>query len=166
MNLANNLPKDIIEYFGKPVDSIESYLLSLPPELARIALTHGCWGLGPKIADSIILSTFKATHFIPCDIHLRTVLSRLGLIEKSFIKMPEKSLCSKFLCDSALSKKFNIKLCPRAKNESCIRKKLSHLKELGGWFQTLIYLHGKNYCKTLKPRCALCPIKEFCIKAI
>ncbi|MEM3653309.1 MAG: hypothetical protein QW723_01165, partial [Candidatus Bathyarchaeia archaeon] len=97
IKLSNNLPKEIINNFGIPSMSIENYLLSLPPELARISLIHGCWGIGPKIADSIILSTFKATHFIPCDTHLKTVLSRLGLIEDLLVKMPEKSLCSKFL---------------------------------------------------------------------
>jgi endonuclease III len=166
MNLSNNLPKEIIKNFGIPFTPIENYLLSLPPELARISLIHGCWGIGPKIADSIILSTFNATHFIPCDTHLKTVLSRLGLINDSFIKMPKKILCSKFLCEPILSKKFNISLCPMAKNKSCIRKRLEFLKEIGGWFQTLIYLHGRNYCKTLKPKCTICPIKKFCAKAV
>ncbi|MEM1524756.1 MAG: hypothetical protein QW618_01305, partial [Nitrososphaerales archaeon] len=73
IELINHLPEKIVKVFGNPKSPFEEYILMLPPKVARILLINGCWGLGPKTVDSLILSTFKATDFIPCDTHLQSV---------------------------------------------------------------------------------------------
>lgn len=122
-------------------------LFKLSPEDARIKLMS-CYGLGPKTIDSLILSTFKAPHFIPCDVHLKNVFGRLELIDKNS-KMPLKSYCIRYPCEA----------CPRAR--VCIRGKLSFLGELGGWMQTLAYLHGKRYCHSNAPKCSACRLCSY-----
>ena len=122
-------------------------ILKLSPEAARKALMC-CFGLGPKTIDSLILSTFKAPHFIPCDVHLKTVVERLGLIEDNLkLEMPAKPFCTRYICGSCIRSKI------------CIRSKLSFLGELGGWLQTLAYLHGQSYCHSYAPRCKECKVK-------
>jgi len=146
--------KEIIERFGAPCEPISSYILGMPPEIARLILLSA-WGIGPKVADSTILSTFKAPHFIPCDVHLRKFIKRLRLAEG--FRMPEKSICKKFLCGGEPS--LGLDPCP---SQKCIRAILRPLGELGGWMQTLIYLHGKEYCKSTRPRCSECPLRNLC----
>ncbi|MEM2340768.1 MAG: hypothetical protein QXV89_05590 [Candidatus Bathyarchaeia archaeon] len=159
LGLGGRLPRGIVERFGAPEGAIGEYLLRLPPELARLALISGCWGIGPKTADSIMLSTFKAPHLIPCDSHLRSVALRLGLADEG-LRMPRADLCSKFLCDRGPQGPYGIDPCPRF--ASCLRGGLAWLGDLGGWFQTLAYIHGRAYCRTLRPKCRGCPIEEVC----
>ncbi|MEM3462123.1 MAG: hypothetical protein QXJ15_00405 [Candidatus Bathyarchaeia archaeon] len=159
LELGGRLPRAIVERFGAPDGPIGGYLLRLPPELARIALIGGCWGIGPKTADSIVLSTFKAPRFIPCDSHLRSVALRLGLADEG-LKMPRADLCSKFICDRGPQGPYGIDPCPRF--ASCLRGGLAWLGDLGGWFQTLAYIHGRAHCRALRPRCRGCPIEGVC----
>lgn len=158
------IPKTIIERIGLPNTPTQELILFLPPELARITLNYGVWGMGPKTIDSLILSIHKAIHFIPCDTHLRIVSERLGLIEKDEVIMPIKHYCARYACTLKASKNYNLPLCPLAKDNICIRSKLSYLDKLGGWFQTIAYLHGREYCKIKNPRCSKCPIKNICYK--
>lgn len=162
IELPKNLPERVSELFGVPHVPAEEFILLLSPELARLSLIHGCWGLGPKMADSIVLSTFKATHFIPCDVHLRSVAQRLNLVDVEGAKMPSKRLCSLYVCDEETSRQFDIPLCPLSKSGGCIRARFAPLGLLGGWLQTLTYLHGRAYCRTLAPRCGECPLKRVC----
>ncbi len=159
LELGGRLPRAIVERFGAPEGSIANYLLGLPPELARIALISGCWGIGPKTADSIILSAFKAPRFIPCDSHLRSVALRLGLAGEG-LRMPRADLCSKFICDPSPQGSYGIDPCPGL--ASCLRGGLAWLGDLGGWFQTLAYIHGRAHCRALRPRCRECPIEGLC----
>jgi len=154
------LPKQVLDWVGPPETPTEEYIQMLPPELARLTLIRGCWGLGPKIVDSLLLSTSKATHFIPCDTHLYSVAKRLGLDNVEEARMPQKTRCSRFLCDKENSKKYKIALCPQAEN--CLKVRLFHLGKLGGWVQTLTYLHGKFYCRTINPKCETCPLNAVC----
>jgi endonuclease III len=123
-------------------------------EITRLILLSA-WGIGPKVADSMILSTFKALHFIPCDVHLRKFITKLKLAED--FRMPEKNICKKFLCGGEPA--LGLDPCP---SRRCLRAILRPLGELGGWMQTLIYLHGKEYCKSMRPRCSECPLKNLC----
>lgn len=154
------LPKQVLDWVGPPETPTEEFIQMLPPELARLTLIGGCWGLGPKIVDSLLLSTSKATHLIPCDTHLYSVAKRLGLDNAEEARMPQKTLCSRFLCGKENSKKYKIALCPQA--ESCLKVRLFPLGKLGGWVQTLTYLHGKFYCRTINPKCVTCPLKAVC----
>ncbi|MEM3867097.1 MAG: hypothetical protein QXL69_06905 [Candidatus Bathyarchaeia archaeon] len=160
LNLSKYLHEKVKYLIGEPYVPPEEFILWLPSELARLTLIKGCWGIGPKIADSIILTTFKSTNTIPCDTHMKTVAIRLGFVD--YAVMPEKRFCSKFLCDYKASLIFNIPLCPKAERSLCLKTKLNYFKELGGWIQTLIYLHGKKFCKVNKPLCKICPIKKEC----
>lgn len=145
---------EIIKRFGIPWKPISEYILNLPPEIARLILLSA-WGIGPKVADSTILSTFRAPHFIPCDIHLRIFVERLSLVED--LRMPEKAYCRKFLCGNESA--WGLSPCS---SDKCLRAILRSLGECGGWIQTLIYLHGKEYCRSMKPRCSECPLKKSC----
>lgn len=135
-------------------------LLEKSPEEARVELIGKCWGIGPKVADSIILTTFKAPHFLPCDTHLRTVLGRLGFTPQAK-RLPSSNYCSKFTCTEEASIKTRIALCPLA--DDCLRPYLQSIfKDLSGWVQTLAYLFGKAYCRALKPKCRDCTLKSYC----
>jgi endonuclease III len=158
--LSKRLHEKVKELIGEPYVPPEEFILWLPPELARLTLINGCWGLGPKVTDSIILTTFKSTNVIPCDAHMKNVSIRLDLVKQA--EMPEKRFCSKFICDSKDALKFNLPLCPKAERKTCLRVKLSYFKDLGGWIQSLIYLHGRKFCKVNKPLCWVCPIKKEC----
>ena len=156
------LPRRVLELIGEPYVPAEEFLLWLTPELARMTLIRGCWGIGPKVADSIVLSTFKASHFIPCDTHLRTVAERLELANMEGAKMPSKDLCSKHVCDQKTSIQFNVPLCSWSANGTCLRSRLMYLLKTSGWVQTLTYLHGERFCKAHSPKCKICPIKSVC----
>lgn len=158
---VDRLPERVLEMLGSPTVPPEELLLWLAPELARLTLIRGCWGVGPKTADSIIMSTFKASHFIPCDTHLYTVLTRLGLIDED-VRMPNKALCSQYVCDQRTSRRLKVPLCPWARDQVCLRSRLAYFKKLGGWLQTLAYMHGKRYCRTIGPKCGECPVKRVC----
>lgn len=148
-----------LNFIARRERTTEEILSRVDPWISRLILLNLCWGLGPKAADSIILSTRKAPEFIPCDIHLRTVATRLRLISEKDL-MPRKELCSKYVCDEKAGSDYGIALCPVMKE--CMRSHLAYLGELGGWFQTLSYLHGSSFCKARAPDCAKCPMKEFC----
>ncbi|HID16782.1 TPA: hypothetical protein EYP26_00650 [Candidatus Bathyarchaeota archaeon] len=149
LSTSKRLPNEVKDLIGKPYVPPEEFLLWLPPELARLTLIRCCWAVGPKVADSIILTTFKATSFVPCDAHARLVSIRLGLVNSEGLGMPEKRYCAKFLCEPQASATLRIPLCPKAKEGACLRAALTSLfKDLGGWIQTLIYLHGKKFCKS------------------
>jgi len=156
------LPKEVLDLIGEPYVPAEEFLLWLTPELARMTLIRGCWGIGAKIADSIVLSTFKASHFIPCDTHLRTVAERLRLADMEGTKMPSKVLCSKYVCDQKTSTQFKVPLCSSSANGTCLRSRLMYLLKTSGWVQTLVYLHGERFCKTYSPKCKICPVKSVC----
>jgi len=157
---TEKLPKQVLDWVGPPMAPTEEFILMLPPELARLTLIRCCWGLGPKIVDSLLLSTSKATHIIPCDIHLYSVAKRLELGALEDAKMPQKTLCSRFVCDKETAGRFKVALCPQA--ETCLKNRLAHFGKLGGWIQTLTYLHGRSYCRTRSPRCEKCPVEETC----
>jgi len=131
----------------------------IPPQIARIVLISLVKGIGPKTADSYLLNTSFHTDIVPVDTHLKNVTKRLLLREESF-KIPQSSLCSKYSCTEMFSRKLRIPLCPISSR--CIRSKILELGDLAGWFQTLSYLFGRDYCRKNKPRCNICPLKKDC----
>ncbi len=143
------------EHF-KGLSALHRSIISKPPEVARVMLMK-IWGIGSKVADSLILSTFRATHFAPCDTHLIKLVKALDLIRG--FKLPNKNLCMRFAC----SRKPIAGLQPCPQYNTCLRGILSSsLEGLAGWFQTLAYLHGRRYCTRIKPRCRSCPLKTLC----
>ena len=123
-------------------------------------MLRGCRYLGPKAADALILDSFKAPHFIPCDVHLRTVARRLQLAPEG-LAVPDKQRCSRYTCIEGVVE--GVKGCPRANN--CLRAWMMGLSEAGGWFQTLCYIHGSSTCRTASPRCSSCLIASQCPSA-
>jgi len=147
--------RSVIDLFGD-LNKFCQEAITKPPEAARIMLLR-IWGVGPKIADSIILSTFKASYFAPCDTHLVKLVKALDLARG--FKLPKPDSCIKFAC----SKDPIAGLRPCPQYHVCLRGILSSsLGELAGWFQTLAYLHGRRYCRRIKPRCESCPLKSLC----
>lgn len=143
------------ELFGS-LRSFQERVLRMRPESARTVLMK-VWGVGSKVADSLILSAFKATHFAPCDTHLVRLIKALEPIRG--FRLPDEKLCVKHACSDKLVEGFPS--CPQYR--SCLRGKLSSsLGELAGWFQTLAYIHGRLYCRKVKPRCDRCPLKPIC----
>jgi endonuclease III len=157
---VGDLPAHLREFVddGK---TTEKLLGKIDPRIARLVLMNLCWGLGPKTIDSIILSTYKAPDFMPCDTHLRIVANRMGLV-KGESRMPDKARCSKCVCDEATKVEYSFPLCPMAKEKSCLRSSLAYFGEMGGWFQTIAYLHGKSFCRKRYPKCNFCPINDVC----
>ena len=149
--------RGIIRRFGSLEDWVEG-LAAKPPELARLTLLS-VEGIGPKLADSIILSISRAPHFAPCDVHLARLVRRTGLIPD--FKLPVKSLCARYICVEDLAERYGLSPCPL--RGSCLRAILtSRLGMLAGWFQTLAYLHGRSFCRAVKPACDKCLLKDFC----
>lgn len=132
-------------------------ITSLPPELVRVLLLRACRYVGPKTVDSLILSSFKAPHFAPCDVHFRNIVMKLKLA-KSNLVFPEKRFCSRFSC--IIQPFENLEKC--LNQSRCLRASLSWLKDLGGWIQTLCYLHGSSICRTRNPKCSMCSLIKFC----
>lgn len=121
-----------------------------PWKLRRLLLL--CKGIGVKIANSIIMVTTGDTSFAPLDTHLITVSNRLGIINEEY-KIPEKKFCIKYECSK----------CPR--REKCIESLLrSKLGKLAGWYQTLVYLHGRFLCRKDRPKCDRCPLQNICTR--
>ncbi len=141
----------------RPIIKYPADLVNLNPNVARVLLLRACRYLGPKAVDSLILSSFKAPTFIPCDVHLKTVTLRLGLVQAD-LTFPEKAFCKRFSCSAQPLKE--LETCPRSNR--CLRSSLSWLGELGGWFQTLCYIHGSSTCRTATPRCDECSLKNLC----
>ena len=151
---------NIIKLFGRPGRSPSEYILSLPPELARLVLLS-IKGIGPKTADSILLSTSTGLENVPCDVHLVKFVNRMGILER--FREPEKNFCRRFLCKPESAERWGIPVCPRAVKGECIRYELlKYFGALGGWVQTLIYLHGRDFCKSINPRCRECPLRDLC----
>ena len=150
----------ILKLFGRPRRDLPRYILSLPPDLARLVLLS-VKGVGPKTADSILLTTSTSLESIPCDVHLVKFIDRMGILKG--LKRPEKSLCRRFLCRPEYAERWGIPACPRAIGDECIRYELlKYFKGLAGWFQTLIYLHGRDFCRSIKPRCRECSLRDLC----
>ena len=145
--------RDFLEKIG------QENIVEMDPDLVRLYLIDKCWGIGPKVADSILLNCFKPAKFIPCDVHLVSFVRRTKLVEK--FRLPRKDYCRRFVCTKESSRKTGFEICPISKE--CLRAiLLEKLGEFSGWFQTLVYLHGRDFCKPI-PRCEKCPVKEFCI---
>lgn len=114
-----------------------------------------CWGVGPKIADAILLFTTKSPWIVPCDAHLQRVSKRLGWVEYN-VRLPAKTLCLNYHCDEC-----NDRYGP------CLREVIRNLFHgFGGWVQTLTYLFGSSLCTSRKPKCHLCHpvLREYCIE--
>ncbi|MEM2213987.1 MAG: hypothetical protein QXD66_04870 [Candidatus Nezhaarchaeales archaeon] len=112
-----------------------------------------CWGVGPKIADAVLLFTTKSPYIVPCDVHLQRVSKRLGWIDYN-VRLPAKTLCLAYYCDECINK-----------YGPCLREVIKSLfPGFGGWIQTLTYLFGSSICTSRKPKCYLChPIlREYC----
>lgn len=154
---AVSVLRRIVRRFGSLRDWARD-AASKPPELARLALLS-VKGIGPKLADSVILSISRAPHFAPCDAHLARLVRRLGLIPG--FRLPVKSLCARYACVEDLAERYGLKPCPI--RGSCLRGILtSRLGPLAGWFQTLAYLHGRSFCRASKPDCDRCPLRRLC----
>ena len=89
-------------------------------------------GIGPKTAD-VFLLTVRGYPTFPIDTHIRRVLTRIGCIE------------------------------PKETYES-IREKV--LKELPSHMllkaHIILIIHGRSICKSRKPKCNLCPLRDLC----
>ncbi|MEM4575921.1 MAG: hypothetical protein QW701_00515 [Candidatus Nezhaarchaeales archaeon] len=112
-----------------------------------------CWGVGPKIADAVLLFTTKSSWIVPCDTHLWRVSRRLGWASQED-RLPTKTLCLSYYCDECVDK-----------YGPCLRETIKSLfPDFGGWIQTLAYLFGSSICLSRKPKCYLChpTLKECC----
>lgn len=147
--------RSAVELFGS-LRSLHERVLRMRPEVARAMLMR-VWGVGHKVADSLILSAFKATRFAPCDTHLVKLIKALRPIRE--FRLPDEKLCMRYACSDEPVE--GLPSCPQYRQ--CLRGKLSSsLGELAGWFQTLAYIHGRLYCRKVKPRCSRCPLRSLC----
>jgi len=120
-------------------------------ELRRLLISKCSW-IGPKVADSIILTSYGDVYTPPCDVHLITVSRRLGVVPED-ARPPNVTYCAKYICSK----------CPIT--DHCVRSLIvRRFKDLAAWYQTLAYLHARKYCRTYKPLCQRCPLRAVCEK--
>lgn len=89
-------------------------------------------GIGRKSANVIMLEAFNNPIGIAVDTHAKRISNRLGLSSESDPNKIEKDL---------------LKIIPKE-----YYKDVNHL----------LVWHGRNTCTARKPKCELCPVKEYC----
>ncbi len=116
--------------------------LSLPALLLRRRLME-CWGIGPKVADAVVLFTTTDTSVLPVDTHFIKAVRELNWA--SNFKLPIKSFCLKYSCSEHEFELLGLPICPLSTGNVCIRELMRRvLGFLSGWVQTLTYLHGQR----------------------
>ena len=95
-------------------------------------------GIGPETADSILLYAGNKPIFV-VDAYTKRICKRLPIDVNPTYEDIQKYF------ENDISKKFNNKQTVEIYNE----------------LHALIVNHGKNYCKN-KPKCDICPIKNYC----
>ena len=157
LDSLSSLRELLVETFSLSTDDpLELYEVSKdlskkdPWHLRQLLLK--CKYVGPKVADSIVMSVTPYSSFAPVDIHLLRVSTRLGILPPH-VKLPQRNYCVSYTCYT----------CPY--KDTCARGiLLGKLDMLFGWYQTLTYLHGRNYCRSIFPKCHSCPLKDVCPK--
>ena len=162
LSFIANLTADDIKSIGTSYQLIDltktlKDFLRLKPKLDDVIELRkslmSCWGIGPKVADAIILFATPSPWVVPCDTHLQRISRRLGWIEKD-VRLPAKSLCLKYHCDECVDK-----------YGSCLKVIIENMfPGFGGWIQTLTYLFGSSICSSQAPKCHLChpTLREYC----
>ena len=141
LSVGSDVPYDLLYEFCSKCDLWEF----------RKILISECRWVGPKVADSIIMCCFRDTSFAPVDVHLSTFTRRFFGLKLS---VPNARYCGEYECYR----------CPV--RDVCLRGYLLlKLGKLFGWFQSLTYIFGRDYCRTANPRCNVCPLKEYCYHA-
>jgi endonuclease-3 related protein len=93
------------------------------------------WGIGKETADSILLYAGEHAVFV-VDNYTKRLFNRLGVWQEdiSYDQMQTRLI-----------------------------KGLPEEVDLFQEYHALIVIHGKNICMANKPKCDICPIKEFCV---
>ena len=113
-----HVSKELIKRFNSKVPSNKEDLLSIK-------------GIGPKTANIVLCFAFNQ-QFIPVDVHVHVVASRLGWVNTKTAEKTEPAL------ENILPKKY--------------------WNEINGIF----VLFGREICQTFSPKCSICPINQYC----
>ncbi len=89
-------------------------------------------GVGRKTANVVLLNAFGIAEGIAIDTHAKRISNRLGFSSESDPEKVERDL---------------LKIFPK-----------EYLKDINHLF---VY-HGRNFCTARNPKCAECPLQEFC----
>jgi len=134
-------------------------------EVRRKLLSIG--SIGPKTVDCFLLNALGDTSSPPVDVNVQRVCSRLNLLGPQ-VALPQSRFCKTFLCSSGSDG------CPRfgetqelLKREipnsgGCLRAALRQKWVDAGWVQSMLFLHGIEYCRASTPVCHECKMKENC----
>ncbi|MEM4485702.1 MAG: endonuclease III [Zestosphaera sp.] len=112
----------------------EDELVRLDPDALREVLLS-IRGVGPKTVD-VFLASVRNFPTFPIDTHIRRILYRLGVVERA-------------------SEKYE-----RIKAE--VMRQLTPNKLLIAHY--VLILHGRRVCRARNPRCALCPVRDTCVR--
>ncbi|RZN55521.1 MAG: hypothetical protein DSO09_04895 [Candidatus Methanomethylicota archaeon] len=148
----SNLLKITKSYQIKDLPRLLSYYLNIRDIILSKAISARkllfCKGIGPKVLYSYLLHVQLDTSYAPIDSNLEFFIKNLKIYKK--YSKPNKKYCM-------------INECNNCKLTSCIEYKLRRdLGKLTGWFQTLVYLHTKKFCR--KKVCSTCYLKSNCNK--
>jgi len=136
-----------------------------PDEVRRKLLSIK--SIGPKTVDCFLLNALGDTSVPPVDVNVQRVCSRLNLLSPH-IDLPQSTLCKAFLCSGGS------RGCPRFKETEelmrngapngggCLRAALKQKWTNAGWVQSMLFLHGIEYCRAPTPICHECKLKENC----
>ena len=134
-------------------------------EVRRKLLSIG--SIGPKTVDCFLLNALGDTSSPPVDVNVQRVCSRLNLLGPQ-VALPQSRLCKTFLCSSGSDG------CPRFRETQellkreipnsgcCLRAALRQKWVDAGWVQSMLFLHGIEYCRASTPVCHECKMKENC----
>ena len=124
--------KGFISYLVHKYDSDLEKMKVVPTAVLRLELLD-LWGIGPETADSIILYALDKPIFV-IDAYTRRILSRHGIA-------------------SAADE-------PYAAIQHFFQDNIPQDVELYKDFHAQIVEVGKNYCRSKRPLCSVCPLKK------
>jgi len=151
---------------GSPKIELEQMVKTDNPDETRRKLLS-IRSIGPKTADCFLLNALGQASVPPVDVNVRRVCSRLNIFGLN-IGLPNLKLCQTFQCSAGpygcprFEESKEILKCKMPYSAGCLRAALKQKFVDAGWVQSMLFLHGIEYCRAQNPYCHQCKLREIC----